>query len=274
MEHYSVLMSVYYKENPEYFSKAIQSMMDQTVVTNDFVLVCDGPLTGELDSVIDHFVKQYPGIFNIIRLCENAGIGAAVNIGLHQCKNDLVAKMDADDVSVPDRCEKQLRLFYTNPELTVAGGYIEEFDQQIDAPLSVREVPTDNAGIRKFARRRQPFNNVTVMYRRKAVLAVGGYRSLCRCEDYDLYVRLLHASYYAENIAEVLVKARVGQSGLSRRASYATLKGVVQSRWNALKIGFISFGDFLLCSIGELVIVICPGCIRRFIYNTFLRKPC
>ena len=274
MDHYSVLMSVYYREDPVFFSQAIQSMMDQTVVTNDFVLVCDGPLTEELDSVIDYFDKQYPGIFNIIRLGENVGIGAAVNAGLHQCKNDLVAKMDADDVSVPDRCEKQLRLFENNPMLTVAGGYIEEFDRALDAPVSIREVPTDNEGIRKFARRRQPFNNVTVMYRRNAVLNVGGYRSLGRCEDYDLYVRLLNAGYYAENLAEVLVKARAGQKGLSRRASFATLKGVIQSRRNALKMGFISFGDFLICCVGELVIVICPGFVRKFIYNTFLRKMC
>lgn len=274
MDRYSVLMSVYYREDPVFFSQAIQSMMDQTVVTNDFVLVCDGPLTLELDSVIEHFDKQYPNVFNIIRLSENIGIGAAVNIGLHQCKNDLVAKMDADDVSVPDRCEKQLRLFEDNPTLTVVGGYIEEFDQNIDIPISIREVPTDNEGIRRFSRRRQPFNNVTVMYRRDAVLAVGGYRSLSRCEDYDLYVRLLHSGYYAENLAEVLVKVRAGQKGLSRRASFATLKGVVQSRWNALKIGYISLADFMVCCIGEFVIVICPGVIRKFIYNSFFRKLC
>lgn len=274
MEAYSVLMSVYYKESPEHFAEAIRSMMEQTVVTDDFVIVCDGPLNEKLDAVLEKYDCKYPGVFQIIRLPQNVGIGAAVNIGLQHCKNDLIAKMDADDFSVVDRCEKQLRMFENNAKLTVVGGFIEEFDEDIDKPLCIRMVPTDNAKIRKFARRRQPFNNVSVMYRRQTVLEVGGYRSLCRCEDYDLYIRLLQAGCYAENIPEVLVKARVGQGGISRRASWATLRGVVSSRWNACKLGFSSVFDFFVCVCGELVIVICPGFVRRFIYNRFLRKKC
>lgn len=274
MEAYSVLMSVYYKENPEHFAEAIQSMMDQTVVTNDFVIVCDGPLNEKLDAVLEEYNCKYPGVFQIIRLPQNVGIGAAVNVGLQHCKNDLIAKMDADDFSVADRCEKQLRCFEENAELTVVGGFIEEFDVDKDKPLCIRMVPTDNAQIRKFARRRQPFNNVSVMYRRQKVLEAGGYRSLCRCEDYDLYIRLLHAGCYTENVPEVLVKARVGQGGISRRASWATLRGVVTSRWNACKIGYSSIIDFLFCVVGELIIVICPGSVRRYIYNRFLRKKC
>ena len=121
MEAYSVLMSVYYKESPEHFAEAIRSMMEQTVVTDDFVIVCDGPLNEKLDAVLEKYDCKYPGVFQIIRLPQNVGIGAAVNIGLQHCKNDLIAKMDADDFSVVDRCEKQLRMFENNAKLNFHG---------------------------------------------------------------------------------------------------------------------------------------------------------
>lgn len=274
MENYSILMSVYYKEKPENLTASIESMMRQTVVTNDFVIVCDGPLTDELDRVLETAEKDYPGVFQIIRLPENVGIGAAANIGLQYCRNELIAKMDADDISLPRRCEEQMKLFAENPGLSVIGGYIAEFEDNPEKPFAIRKVPAQNADIRKFARRRQPFNNVTVMYKKSAVTAVGGYRALNRCEDFDLYTRLLHAGYSAQNIEEVLVNVRVDKAGTSRRASFATLRGVVRSRGYAVKIGFASIWDFLICVTGELLIVICPGFLRRFIYNTFLRQHC
>lgn len=271
-EAYSVLMSVYHKEKPAFFASAIQSMMDQTIPTNDFVIVCDGPLTEDLYEILDRFDGQYPGVFNIIRLEENIGIGAAVNIGLQACKNELIAKMDADDISVSTRCETQLRKFADNPSLTVLGGYIEEFDSDPNVPFSIRSVPATNDEIRHFARRRQPFNNVTVMYRRSAVLSVGGYRPLRRCEDYDMYLRLLNQKYYAENLPETLVKVRVDKSANMRRASMSTLMGIVQSRWNAFAMGYSSLFDFLYCCAGELVITVCPPKIQQKIYGRFLRQ--
>lgn len=274
MEAYSILMSVYHRENPEHFAASIGSMMNQSVVTNDFVIVCDGALTEELDAVLDTYTQRYPGIFNIVRLPENVGIGAAANIGLKHCRNDLVAKMDADDLSLPQRCEKQLKLFQDNPGLAVSGGFIEEFDQDPEKPFSIRAVPETNEEIRKFARRRQPFNNMTVMYRRSAVEAVGGYRGFRRSEDYDLYLRLLQGGYTACNLTEVLVKARVDTGAFSRRASLATLKGCARSRWYAYRIGYSSLMDVLVCVGGEFVILISPRKLQQFIYSRFLRKPC
>ena len=272
MEAYSVLMTVWKNENPAFFETAVESMVAQTVRTNDFVIVCDGPLTEQLDAVIEKFTRAYPDLFQIVRLPENVGIGKANSFGLEYCKNDLVAKMDADDIAVHDRCEKQLELFRENPQLMVAGGLIEEFDQDPDKPFAVRSVPICNEDIRKFARRRQPFNNMTVMYRRKAVDAVGGYRDFRRNEDYDLYLRMLHAGSYAMNLSGILVKARVNNGAYSRRASWATLDGCVRSRWYAYKIGYASLLDFLICAVGELIIVISPRKLQHFIYQRFLRK--
>lgn len=274
MEAYSVLMSVYHKEKPEHFAACLDSMVNQTFPTDDFVIVCDGPLTPELDAVLEQYTRQYPAMFNIVRLPENVGIGNAANIGLQHCKNELVAKMDADDLAVPDRCEKQVKQFRENPELAVCGGFIEEFDQDPAEPFSIRAVPTTNEEIRKFARRRQPFNNMTVMYRRSAVQAVGGYRSFRRSEDYDLYLRLLHGGYPAGNLPDILVKARVDNSAFSRRASVATLRGCARSRWYAYRIGYSSLLDVAVCVAGELVILISPARVQQFIYSKFLRKDC
>ena len=272
MVGYSVLMSVYHRANPAHFQEALESMVTQTVVTDDFVIVCDGPLTPELDAVLETYQRRYPEIFRIVRLETNVGIGKAANIGLQYCKNDLVAKMDADDIAVPTRCEVQLKRFAECPELTVMGGYIEEFDQDPNSPISVRTVPLSNENIRNFARRRQPFNNMTVMYRREAVMKVGGYRDLRRSEDFDLYIRLLHAGYYCENVDQVFVQARVDVDAFARRGSLGTLKGCAESRWNAYKLGYASFLDVCVCVCGELVILLCPPAVRKFIYQKFLRK--
>lgn len=272
MEAYSVLMSVYGKANPESFDVALNSMLEQTVPTDDFVLVCDGPLTLELDAVVEKYRARYPGVMQVVRLEENVGIGAAANAGLAHCKNDLVAKMDADDIAVPTRCAWQLERFAQQPDLTVLGGFISEFDQTPEAPITLREVPLENGAIRTFARRRQPFNNTTVMYRRQAVLRVGGYRSLRRCEDFDLYIRLLHAGYYGENLDRVLVHVRVDQGALGRRGSWSTLKGCADSRWKSHKIGYASLWDVCVCVGGELLIILCPSFIKSFIYRRFLRK--
>lgn len=272
MEQYSVLMSVYYKADPRFLNDAINSMLKQTVKTNDFVIVCDGPLTQELNDILAHYDTENPGIFNYVRLEKNVGIGQAANIGLRICKNELVAKMDADDLSVPDRCERQLDCFKSNPKLSALGGYIEEFEEDPETPFSVRSVPVNYEDILHFAKRRQPFNNVTVMYRRSAVLAVGGYRDFCRSEDYDLYLRLLNAGYYAENLPLCLVKVRVNNGAFARRASKDTLRGCARSRWYAYRIGYSSLLDFLICVLGELVIMLSPPKIQHYIYLYFLRK--
>lgn len=140
---YSVLMSVYAKEEPVYLDTAIQSMLDQTVRTDDFVIVCDGPLTAELDAVLERHLAQNPAVLHLVRLPQNIGTGAALNIGLTHCKNELIAKMDSDDISVLDRCERQLKEFAEDDRLTVVGGNILEFTEDPAKPVSRRLVPSE-----------------------------------------------------------------------------------------------------------------------------------
>lgn len=272
MEPYSVLMSVYAGENPVYFKTCVQSIVDQTVLADEIIIVCDGSLTTELDRILDDFTNKYPKLFKLIRLPENVGIGVAANEGLKHCKNELIAKMDSNDIAVPNRCEIQLKYLSENRKVNVLGGFIEEFDGDTEKGFAVREVPLTNEGIRKYAKRRQPFNNVTVMYKKSAVVAVGGYNDLRRGEDYDLYVRLLKAGYYCENLSDILVKVRVEQNVHVKRHSFETFKGFVQTRWNTFRIGYSSFIDFLICFFVELFVFICPNRLQHFIYKKFLRK--
>lgn len=149
-ENYSVLMSVYYKENSEYLKQAIESIQAQTFPTDDFVLVCDGPLNQELDSVIKKKQQEMKNILNVVRLKKNAGLGNALNKGIQQCKNELVARMDSDDISYPDRCEKQLMVFNTYPEISVCSGIVEEFATNPKVVESRRVPPETQEEIREF----------------------------------------------------------------------------------------------------------------------------
>lgn len=272
MEDYSVLMSVYRGENPSHFRASIQSMLDQTVPTNDFVLVCDGPLTDELEQVIARYIEEYPGVFQVIRLKRNVGIGQAANIGLKHCKNDLVAKMDADDIAYSTRCEKQLKAFAEHPEVALVGGHIAEFVKEPCFVTSYRKVPLHQDEILAFAKRRMPFNNQTVMYRKSAVLSIGGYSDLRRCEDYDLYVRLLHHGYSAINIDEPLVYFRLTEDAYKRRGKWDTFKGFILVRWKMYRMGFSKFGDFLLPCLAECVVCLVPTQVKKWIYERFLRE--
>ena len=272
MENYSVLMSVYHKEKPEYLRDSIQSMLDQTTRTNDFVLVCDGPLTPELDAVISDFNNRNAELFQIVRLEKNMGIGCAANEGLEHCKNDLVAKMDSDDISRNDRCEKQLIAFAADPTLHIVGSHIIEFMDDLNNEISRRIVPLEHADIVKYARRRMPFNNQTVMYRKHKVMEAGGYSLLRRCEDYDLYVRMLSNNCLARNIDDYLVWYRLTDNAFERRGTWEQLKGFTQVRWKMYRQGFSGPFDFFLPCCAQLMITLAPYKLKRYFYTRILRQ--
>ncbi len=271
-DNYSILMTVYAAEQPDTFREAIAAGLSQSLRADDFVIVCDGPLTPELDAVLLEYQNAHPDLFQIVRLPVNQGVGTAANIGVDYCRHELIAKMDADDISFPDRCERQVRRFLEKPELAVLGGQILEFVTDPAQPCSRRQVPCGNPEIRKFARKRQPFNNPSVMYRKSVIQQVGGIRPYSRGEDYDLYVRILHAGYYCENLDEDLVWVRIAGPEADRRVSFHTYKCFIQTRWNAFTLGFSSLWDFLIACGAETVVYICPPGIQNFIYRTILHK--
>lgn len=269
---YSVLMTVYKKDNPEYFRKSILSMLNQTVLTNDFVIVKDGPITSELQEVIKFFDKKYPGMIKQVALKENVGLGLALNEGLKVCLNDIVARMDADDISTSTRCEQQLREFELDKGLDIVGCSVNEFIGNEDNIICTRTVPITHEEIYKFAKQRDPFNHPTVMYRKSKVLACGGYSDLRKNQDTDLWIKMLMSGCKGENIEQPLLLFRFEEETYKRRKNWLNTKLLIAIRYNAYKIGFSSLGDFLKICIVQFSIYIMPIRFQKWIYQKFLRN--
>lgn len=211
---YTVLMSVYIKEKAEYLKLSIQSMLDQTVPPDEFILVKDGPLTMELDAVVDYYNQKYPGLFTIISNETNLGLGPALAKGIVTSRNELIARMDSDDISEKTRCEKQLLAFEKNTDLEMVGSFEAEFIGEKDNVVSIHRVPETHSDIAKFMRRRCAILHPTVMYKKGAVIRSGNYHSVPLYEDYDLFARMvLEYNVRSYNIQENLYYIRTSEDG-------------------------------------------------------------
>lgn len=264
---YSVLMSLYKKENPEYLRIAIDSMLNQTVAPDEIVLVEDGPLTDELYAVLD----DYP-ILHRIKNEKNLGLGLALNIGLKECRNELVARMDTDDCSKPERCEKQLQRFLEKPYLAIVGSHIDEFVDDISNVISQRIVPTTSEEIYKFAKKRSAFNHPTVMYSKTSVLENNGYADLKRNQDVDLFGRMQFNGYKAENIDEALLWFRSSDELAKRRKSWQNTWSYIATIREFWKMGYSSFIDYAIVGIAQTGMYLMPIKLQNYIYKNFLRK--
>ncbi len=212
--NYSVLMSVYKKEKASYLETAIESILNQTKKTNDFVILCDGPLTEELDNLLNKYKKN--PIFNIVRFEENRGLGTALNEGIHFCKNEYVLRMDSDDISRSDRAEKEMA--FLDEGYDIVGSYISEFAN--DDPNNIigyRKPPIENEELYKFAKKRCPVNHPSVMYRKSKIIEAGNYQPLLYVEDFYLWVRCMLNGCKFHTIPEPLVNMRSGLGMSSRR---------------------------------------------------------
>lgn len=270
-DNYSVLMSVYYKEKPEYLKEAIDSILNQTVKTDDFVIVCDGPLTEGLDKVIADYVKTYSGLFTVYRLSRNMGLAKALNNGILQCKNELIARMDSDDISAPDRIEKQVAAI-NEKKADIVGANIIEFVGNINNTGNSRIVPEKNEDIITFAKKRSPFNHPTIMYKKSAVIAAGFYEDYRFFEDYNLWATMLNMGYKGYNIQENLLYMRGGEEMYKRRGGFSYVGCIYRFKKHLKKIGFIGEKDFLVGVLGHAVVSIIPNGIREKIYSKLLRK--
>lgn len=269
---YSVLMSVYAKEKPEYLGQAIQSMMTQTIPPNDFVLVCDGPLTSELDQVITSYIQQYPEQFRTLRLEQNQGLGNALSQGIYLCKNELIARMDSDDISLPNRCECQLKKFSEDSELALCSGYIAEFDANIHDIQTIRKVPITHEEIIRYGKKRNPMNHMAVMFKKQVVISSGNYIEMSLAEDYYLWVRMLQKGARAANIDQVLVYARVGNGMYARRGGLSYAKKIYALQKSFLELNFINHKQFLENCIVRILCSLIPESLRKFLYQCILRK--
>lgn len=275
MEHkikYSMLVSVYKKVEPEHFDQCLKSIFDQTYPAAQVVVVCDGPLTRELDGVIFKYEKNHPDILRVVRLEKNVGTGAAANIGIDACENELIIKTDSDDISLPDRCDVQVAMFEKDNGLVMAGGYIREFNSTTKEEIAVKKVPLFHDEIVKFAKRRNPINNPTIAIKKSFAQKIGGFNENARCEDYDFVCRMLQAGARAENTDKILLDYRVTEDNLVRRKNWRNTKSFICVRWKNFRRGFCGFLDFLIPTAAQLVMFVLPTQFTDFIYRKLLRK--
>ena len=265
---FSVLMPLYYKDNPKWFKQAIDSVLSNTIKPDQIVLVVDGPIPNELEQLLN----KYKTCLDILRLEKNSGLGIALQQGLLRCKYKLVARMDSDDISLPNRFELQLKEFEKNPNLTIVGGYIREFDSQTGKKISVRKVPLDDEKIKKYIKTRSPFNHPTVMFKKGDVLKAGNYQTFYQMEDYYLWVRLVKANYQMKNIPEVLLEFRTDSEMFARRGGYKYFRSNKDLLKQMLKMKIINYPYYLFnVTIRVIAQVLMPNTIRTIFYKRILR---
>ena len=268
----SVLMSVYAKEQPQFLKLAIESILNQTVSADEFIIVCDGPLTFDLNYILDLYNYKYKTFFKIIRLPRNIGLGLALREGVKQCSNELIARMDSDDISCPNRMERQIQQFEEDELLDFCSGYIAEFDMNPENVIAYRKVPGTHSEIFKYAHKRNPINHMAVMYKKSKVIEVGSYEDIKGFEDYFLWVKMLQNKCKAKNIEDVLVFARVGNGMSKRRGGIRYLKQVINVENRFYRMGFLSKKEYVYNMIVRGVMTLMPDVIRRGIYRFFLHS--
>lgn len=270
---FSVLMSVYYREEPEFLRLALESNLEkQSLIPDEMVLVCDGPLTEELDKTIAEFEKRYPDILKVFRLEKNGGLGNALNFGLERCSYDWVARSDSDDICHPDRFRLQLEFLENNPDVDIISSYIDEFDEDWTCPVHKKKMPTDHDGIVNMAKFRNPINHMSAMFRKKAVTDVGSYQHLPYVEDYYLWVRAIVNGARLANVPEYLVHARIGNGMVKRRGNRAYI-----GSWKTLNKYMLEnkmIGTLSYCKnmIAVRVFVYMPVGMKEFVYKYIFRK--
>lgn len=270
---FSAAISVYQKDNAVFFDRALQSITEQqTVKPSEIVLVCDGPLNDDLNEVIDKYRKAYP-IFKVLRLKKNKGLGNALRLAVKNASNELIARMDSDDVSVPDRFERQLKYFSAHPDVDVVGGDITEFIGEEDNIVGKRVVPKNDSEIKNYMKTRCAFNHVSVMYKKSAVQAAGGYLDWFWNEDYYLWIRMqLNKAVFA-NTGTVLVNVRVGEEMYQRRGGKKYFESEYRLQKLMLDKKMISFPIFI-GNVGKRVIIqrLLPNKIRGWVFRKFARQ--
>ena len=269
---YSVLMPVYHKEKPECLKQAIESIQAQTLLTDDFVLVCDGPLNDALDGVISAKQQEMGTVLNVVRLAKNGGLGNALNEGIKHCKNELIARIDSDDTAYPDRCEKQLAVFDEHPEVGICSGIVEEFTTDPNTVDAKRVPPETNVEIVEFAKKRNPFNHPCVMYRKSVVEAVGSYQDFYLLEDYYLWLRMLMADYQGYNIQEPLLHMRAGSEMYKRRAGWKYVKTQVRLFRFMRDSELIGESQYLKSYLIRSGSALAPNWLRKFVFEKVLRN--
>lgn len=271
---FSVCTSVYRNDKPEFVRVALNSMLvNQSVKPSEIVLVQDGPVPNSLSSLLYEYENEYPEVMHIIRLEKNGGLGNALKLGVENAKYDICARMDSDDICLPDRFEKQLAYLEAHPECDIVGGQMTEF---IDTPENIvgrREVPLTNEEIYEFMKSRCALNHVTVMFRKDAVMKAGNYQDWFWNEDYYLWVRMMMAGCKFANILDVAVNVRSGADQYARRGGKKYFDSEIGIKKLMLEKGMINRKEYVVNYVQRFIIqLLLPNSVRGWVFRTFARK--
>lgn len=269
---YSVLMSVYNNEKVKYFIQAVESLLNQTVLPEQIVLVRDGQVYGELQNIIDKYVKDYSDKFTYVPLEENGGLGNALRIGLTFCRNELVGRMDTDDIAVLDRFEQQVKFMEDNQDIDIVGGNISEFSNNPNDVVDYRIVPETHDEISLYLKKRSPFNHPTVLFKKSAVEKAGSYESFYLFEDWYLWVKMYLSGAKFANINKILVNMRISNMA-NRRGGMKYYRSCAKLLKLMKKNGVIGLGEYLkMKTVRFCGYVLLPNKMREWAYKKFLRK--
>lgn len=267
---FAVLMSVYRNDKAEEVSEALESILGQTVRPDQIVIVLDGPVSEELRDVLDRYFDRNPCI-RLLPLKQNVGLGKALRYGLKYCDYEYVARMDSDDISLPDRFQKQIAYLERHPETDVLGGGIAEYDLTMETRLAVRAVPVSMEEISRRMRIRNPMNHVTVMYKKSAVLGAGNYRDCPYFEDYYLWCRMLKKGHRFHNLEDILVNVRTGDAMYRRRGGKNYNSAIIRFQKKVRKLGLISRSQLIRNLAIRLCVANMPNAMREHFYRKNLR---
>ncbi|MBQ5844134.1 MAG: glycosyltransferase [Alistipes sp.] len=271
---FSVITSVYKNDKPEFIRQAFDSItVGQILCPNEVVVVVDGPVSQAISSVIDEYAQYSPQLFNIIRLSENKGLGYALKVGIETAKYAIVARMDSDDYSIPERFAKQIEYLETHPDVDIVGGNMGEFVETLDNVVGVRNVPEHNIDINSYLKSRCPFNHITVMFKKQAVINAGGYLDWHYNEDYYLWIRMALNNCTFANLPDILCYARVGKDMYARRGGWKYFKSESKLQKYMFDKGLISFFRMSYNILLRFVLQVCmPNKLRGFVFRKFARK--
>ncbi len=269
---FSVLISVYNKEKPEYLNNSLISIWDnQNHKPNQIVLVCDGELTLDLYLIINTWKKRLNKYFYIVQLKKNLGLALALNEGLKHCKYDYVARMDSDDISSPDRFIKQLNYLNKYPNTTLLGSNVLEFKHHISCITNKKYVPTSHKVLQQYIKYRNPINHMSVIFNKHDILKVGGYTDINGYEDYLLWAKLYVNGFILQNLNENLVYARIDNNFIARRKGLKFFKNEIKLQYEFYNLGLISIHIFVFNLLFRSGSRLLPTFFLNIIYNK-LRK--
>lgn len=261
---FSVLISIYQKENPLWFRDALDSVFAQNVQPSEIVLVKDGPLTSELESVINEFVFKYP-IFNIVENETNLGLGLSLQKGVLACKNEIIARMDTDDIIPPNRFEKQLAKIEEGYD--VVSCWSRLFMSDNHEVIAVKKRPEHHEDIVRLAHRRSPVCHAAAFMRKSAVVSAGNYMHKQYYEDYNLWVRMMMNGAHFYNVQEVLYDVRTTETQLKRRGGFSYLRNELKYLKEFYDMGFYTINDLLVNSSIRIVTRLMPGEVRFYFFK-------